>query len=319
MATSGSQNFSQTRNEVINDALRLLMVTSPGNEASADTIDYANRILNSMIKQWNAQGYRLWSRGEAVIVFTEATASYTLGDASGVDKAFKASGLIQTSIGADEAAAQTSITVSSSTGMAGSDVCFIELDDNTIHVTSISSITNATTIVINDALPSAAASGNAVFTYTPSTDVLPHVRRIEDVRIRWFASGNDRRLTRLDRMSYYGISDKAATGEPTSYYIEDSVDSPSIYFWPVPVDMSTTARVTYVKSLDDMDDASDDFDFPQEWLHCLKYNLAVMIAPGLGKELKLKVIQPLAAQALRSALSFSSEATSIKFRVKGRK
>lgn len=318
MATSGSQNFSQTREEVINDALRLLMVTSPGNEASADTLDYANRILNSMIKEWNAMGYRLWSRGEAVLVFDEDSTSYTLGNASGVDQVFKASGLISTTIGADEAAAQTSITVADSTGMAASDVCLIVLDDDTLHVTSISSVTNATTIVIADALASAASEDNAVFTYTPSTDVLPHVRGVEDVRIKWFANGNERRLTRLDRMTYYGISNKTATGEPTAYYIEDSIDNPLIYFWPNPTDLSTTARITYKKSLDDMDSASDDFDFPQEWLHCLKYNLAVAMAPGFGKEVKIKTLAAMAAQSLRNALSFSSEATSIKFRVKGR-
>ena len=318
MATSNSQNFSQTRNEVIKDALMLLGVVNAEEQPNGATIAFASRTLNSLIKAWNARGFKLWTYGEGVIVFNAETASYTLGLISGTETAFKSSGLITTTFGADEALGQTSITVVDSTGMAASDVCLMVLDDSTLHTTTISSITNATTIVIANALPSAASEDNAIFTYTPSTDVLPKIKDIGDVYVRKFADSTDIKLKRINRSEYKGIHEKDATGMPTMYYIDNQLADPIIYFWPVLSDLSYSVRFTYKKSLDDMDSSSDDFDFPQEWLHCLKYNLAVHIAPYVNKEVKLKVIAPIAAEALRDARGFDSPGTSFYFRPRKR-
>lgn len=72
---------------------------------------------------------------------------------------------IETTIGADEATGQTTITVASSTGMTAAEKIAIILDIGTIHATTVSSVTNSTTIVIDDALTGKASSGNRVYTY----------------------------------------------------------------------------------------------------------------------------------------------------------
>ena len=72
---------------------------------------------------------------------------------------------IETTIGADEATGQTIITVDSSTGMSAEEKIAIVLDIGSLHTTTIGSVTNSTTIVIDDALPSKASKDNRVYTY----------------------------------------------------------------------------------------------------------------------------------------------------------
>lgn len=72
---------------------------------------------------------------------------------------------IETTIGADEETGQTTITVDSSTGMAATSRIAIILDNGNLHTTTISSVTNSTTIVIDDALTGKASDGNRVYTY----------------------------------------------------------------------------------------------------------------------------------------------------------
>ena len=71
----------------------------------------------------------------------------------------------ETSIGSDEAAGQTTLTVDSSAGMSAADNIVITLDAGSIHTTTIGSVTNSTTIVIDDALPSKASEGNRIYTF----------------------------------------------------------------------------------------------------------------------------------------------------------
>jgi hypothetical protein len=61
-----------------------------------------------------------------------------------------------------------------------------------------------------------------------------------------------------------------------------------------------------------MDSSTDDFNFPQEWLNALKYNLALAIAPEYEvSEMKYKQIQYMAQKSFDDVKSYDQEFASM--------
>lgn len=79
MATSGSYDFTLTRDELIQASLRLLGVGHRGESVPADEINDASQALNIMLKAWQADGLQLWKREEKSITLTASKRVYTLG------------------------------------------------------------------------------------------------------------------------------------------------------------------------------------------------------------------------------------------------
>ena len=77
---------------------------------------------------------------------------------------------VSTTLGGAEAVGQTTLTVTSSTGMLAGQRLEVDDDNGGTHSTTISSVTDGTTIVAADALTVASASGNAVRAYTDNKD-----------------------------------------------------------------------------------------------------------------------------------------------------
>lgn len=305
MAVSGSQDYTQNRDEIIKDSLMLLGAIHEDEAVHQSTENFAARMLNKMIKAWNAQGLHLWGFGEGAIVLDKDTIKYTIKTSLDTN-VVKADGFIKAEFGAAEAEAQTSITVDSSAGMAASDVIFLELDDGTLDETTISSVTDSTTIVIASGLSSAATSGNHIYVYTSAADSLTGVKQITNVRVR-DSNGNDRELTRLSREEYNQIHNKTSEAVPIGYFVDYQRDNPVLYIWPEPDSRKDYIRFTYIKSIDDFDASTDNPDFPQEWLEAITYNLAVRLAPALGKEAKLQILVPMAIQFLEEMKAWDDE------------
>ena len=82
MATSGSQNFSQTKADIISDAFQLLGVYGIGRTVSAEDTTLASNFLNKMIKAWAVKDLHLWEKTEGVLYITPYEEQYSLGSAS---------------------------------------------------------------------------------------------------------------------------------------------------------------------------------------------------------------------------------------------
>lgn len=96
---------------------------------------------------------------------------------------------------------------------------------------------------------------------------------------------NDTPLNMLTSNEYKELSNKTTTGTPNSYYYDPQLTSGVLYIWPAPDATAATEytlEITYQKPVDDMDAATDDFEFPQEWLEVVKYGLAIRLAPMYG-------------------------------------
>lgn len=84
MATSGSYDFTLTRDELIQSSLRLLGVGHRGESVPADEINDASMALNIMLKAWMADGLQLWKREEKSITLVASQRVYTLGPSGNV-------------------------------------------------------------------------------------------------------------------------------------------------------------------------------------------------------------------------------------------
>jgi len=136
--------------------------------------------------------------------------------------------------------------------------------------------------------------------------------------VRKDSSSNITEMIKLSKQEYYSLSNLTTTGTPVQYFFDPLLDDSQINFWPVP---DATAASDYsidiiVQSpLDDMDAGTDDFDFPQEWLEAITYNLAVRLIQRYGSmEIQEQhILRKDARDALELAKSFDVEDGSIYF------
>lgn len=301
MSTSGSVNVNLNRNQIINDAFLLIGVLGAEDTLSAADQAYGNRILDIMIKQWQAMGIGLWTTTESTVFLTSGTASYQLGGSS---PAKASTTVVETTTTAAAALGAGSIAVTTATGMTIGDNIGIVLDSGTIQWTTITNISSLT-ITLNAVLTGAAASGNRVYTYTTA---LNRPFDITQVRLR-NNSDIDRVLTKLAREDYFAIPNKTTTGVPSLFYYDSQLTSATLYLWPVPDSVNLRLKATIQRTLEDMDAAANNPDFPQEWLLAIVYNLAVFLAPAYGKEVKIQQgLGQMANFALQTAKSFDIDA-----------
>lgn len=78
MATSGSTDFSVTRDQLIAGALRAAGAIAQGETPTATQISEAAESLNMLVKELQADGMPLWAMKQYSITLT-ATADYTIG------------------------------------------------------------------------------------------------------------------------------------------------------------------------------------------------------------------------------------------------
>lgn len=80
MPTSGSTDFSVTRDDIIKRALRLLGVVAQGETPTTDQVSEAAVALNGLVKAWQADGMPLWAIKQRTVPLVAGTASYTLAN-----------------------------------------------------------------------------------------------------------------------------------------------------------------------------------------------------------------------------------------------
>ena len=276
MATSGSVDFELTRDRLIKRALQVINVLDANEDLGNNERDLANDLLDMMIKDWEYKGIYLWKQQDATVFLANNAASYTLGSSG--DEASET--VSETTLDAAEASGQTVLSVTSTSGFTNGDNIGIELDDDTLQWTTISSFVTNDTVTIGASLTSAAASGNNVYAFTT---LLLRPLAIAEARFR-DDSGNDRRLEPYSQDEYRNIYNKTQLGDPNVFFYHiDRLSSGKLFLWPVPNKVEGRIKITYVKPFEDMDGGSDNFDFPQDWQLTLTYSLAALLAPIYGK------------------------------------
>lgn len=133
---------------------------------------------------------------------------------------------------------------------------------------------------------------------------------------------NDTNLIPLTRQEYWNLSDKTTEGFPTQFYYEKSIPNGTFYIWPTADSTSAgsdTIYIVYQSPIEDVDAATDELDFPQEWYEAVKYGLAVRLAPVYGLDInRWQLLKREADEIIQLALSWDTEQESIFFRMDNR-
>jgi hypothetical protein len=222
---------------------------------------------------------------------------------TGVSSVTTASHIVQagsyalTTISADEAAGQTSLSITSGANISNSDQVGIELDDGSMHWTTVSSGGGSSIIVIVDPLASAASETNNVFAYTASSDRIARPLRVIEANVLDVISNASNEIDIEERADYYAMSNRTTEGHPNLIYYDaglgDNTADPTsattwystFYIWPRFLGGDSVIEFTYQRPFQDFDAASDNPDFPQEFYLAIVLELAALLGPKYGVEI----------------------------------
>lgn len=274
MATSGSSDFNQTRNEIIHQAARKIKAVDSGGVMDASAVTDFTAALNAMVKLWAKTDIRVWTVTEATLFPVVSQARYALGGST-TDNCTNTHDYQTTTLSAAEASGQTVLSVASVVDVAVSDKIGIVLDDGTIQWTTVASV-QATTITVDTALTDSAAFGNHVFSYTKD---ITRPLKIVAIRRYRYSSGASVPIILMPRLDYQDLTSKEDDGIVNSAFYDAQLSSGQLSLWYRPEDVDELIRFTYHRPIEDFDAAGDDPDLPQEWILPLVFNLAVIMAP----------------------------------------
>lgn len=313
MATSGSVDFTINRNEIIESAYQVIGKLAEGETMSSDMVSVGSRWLNLIVKQWQgtsdfAPGLKTWSRKRGYVFLQTGQREYDLGPSG--DHATLS--YTRTTISANEAAAQTVLSITSSTGMTAADQIGVVMNNGAIHWSTISSTGAGPTVTIASGLSAAADAGNYVYFYTTKLrrpiKILNAVMRDENSK--------DSGMSEMDFFTNENLPDKTADGEPTSWFYEEQLTNGVLYFDTEPTDVTKVVRITFLSNIEDFDSATDTPDYPQEWNLALVMELAKYLAPISGMEFS-QTMEMNRVESIRTAKNLYPENSDAYFQVGG--
>lgn len=309
MATSGTATFSRNRDQIIKSALRKVNAFESGETPDSESINDASDALNAMVKHWQASGIHIWRTEEAILFPQLDQVRYVLGATDHATETYVETAL--TSAAADGA---STVVVDSVTGIATTYYIGVQLDDGTLHWTTVNGAPSGTTVTLTAVLTDSAAAGNMVLIYQTKL-----VRPLKILSARSFnlTSDIETPLLEMDRIEYQEMPNKTATGKVTSFYYDRRGGANStglVYLWPEPSTIDEAIKMTVARPIEDFAAAGDDADLPQEWIRAIEWGLADEIADEYDvPEPKRTRIERRAAQYLNEANWWEREAVSIQF------
>ena len=293
MATSGSYNFSLTAAQLIAAAYEDLGVIAPGGTVATADSTMALQRINIIVKQLQGEsdlmpGVKVHTRQRITLLLAKGQQTYLIGPASTDARASTAVG--RTTISADEASGQTVLSITSNTDitsypgttitMTASDFIGIELNDGTIHWTTISGTPGATATVAV-AITAAAIAGNYVWWFTARAQRFPVIEaavlrdeNYKDTPIEIYTVPQEYEL---------GVADKYADGTPTAMLVEPLRITTRVTLNSQPTDVTQMIVLTVLYPAEDYDATTDDIAFPQEAFRYLSWELAFSLAPSVGR------------------------------------
>jgi len=305
MAVSGSKDFTVTRSQIIEGALR-----KTGNYDQADAIpgeesSDAAFALNMMVKEWVARGIDIWLREDITVFLQPNTRQYQLGTAHATTS------YVETTLTANASASATVLTVGDTTGMTAADNIGVKLNDNSIHWGTIVSVDNPTRVTITAGLASASVSGKKVYAYTTKAG---RPQRIL-YAFRSDTSGQDTEITIVGENEYQSLSNKGSAGPPVEIWYRQSLGTGTLHVWPVDGGSTFDKIVLIAQTIpDDFDSPGDNPQFPVEWANTLVWNLAAELGSEYGlPEREQANLWRVAEFKLNEMLDYDTENASVIF------
>jgi len=303
MALSASFDFSLNTNEFIKEALLEAGVTDENESPSNVMNEFARRRFNMMLKSWQGDGLQLWIHREAFIFLEKAKVTYSLPGDNFTES------YTETAVKTAASSAATTLDVDSTSGMTAADYIGVEVDDGTMHWTTVASVTDSDTVELTDALDDDAAVDNVVYFYTTQA---PRPLRITDCT-RKVNGGTETTMWPDARSDYWGLSDKSTSGTPSQYWFSPYRSASELRLYQ-PSDKATDIlKVICHFPFDDLDSGTDDIVFPSYWYEAIFYGLAYRLAVKYKvlETRDMKILRDMAKSRKDAALDFDVEPENI--------
>ena len=134
-------------------------------------------------------------------------------------------------------------------------------------------------------------NGQAVYTMFRSTSDgtsdATAVYGVDDILEANYRNNNvDTPLTKINRSTYQGLSNKTATGTPSQYYVQRFIDKVTItlYLTPGSSEAGNKLNYYYVKRIQDVGDYTNATDVPYRFVPCMVSGLAFYLAQKYAPE-----------------------------------
>lgn len=288
--------------ELIRDALLDCGGLGQHETAAGQSLTDALRKLTLLVKSWQSKGYQLWKRAEVTVFLNPGQASYLLGPSGD----HWAAEYEVTTLNGDHLAGVTTLTLNDAIGHPG-DQIGIELADGTRQWTTIQ--TAAPTLKLDDALTGAASDRATVYAYT---DRPP--RPLKVIRARRGAYNGDEIPIDIRALDEYADQvNKLTPGTPIFVAYQPTLVDGTLYVWQ-PSTVRNVLRLSVGLPFDDIA-ATDELDFPDEWLLAVSKNLANQLEPSfriLNGQRRIELKQD-AMRLLNEALMGDNDGGSIMF------
>jgi len=104
---------------------------------------------------------------------------------------------------------------------------------------------------------------------------------------------SDSPMTKVDRSTYAGFSNKLSKGTPNQYWVERFIDKVTIHIYPTPdsTNASKDMHFFFIKRIQDIGDYGNATDLPFRFVPCmvsgLAYYLSMKYNPQLTQQMKL--------------------------------
>jgi len=98
---------------------------------------------------------------------------------------------------------------------------------------------------------------------------------------------SDSPMTKVDRSTYAGFSNKLSKGTPAQYWVQRFIDYVSVSVYPTPdsTNASKDMHIYYIKKIQDVGDYTNASDVPFRFLPCMVAGLAFYLAQKYKPEL----------------------------------
>ena len=274
MSTSGSVDFTVTRDNLINLAHQHIGVVGEGESATANQITEAALLLNMIVKARHTDGMPLWALKRGYILPLTDVSSMSVGSSHAVTT------YVTTTLTADSAATDTTLTVDSITGISASDVIGVELDSDVMFWTTVSGAPSGTTVTLAAGVTTLASSGNRIYTYATSARI---TRPLKILQANVLTSADD--ITSpcglITRQQYFDLTNRTSETGPSQLYYDPQLTG-VFYFWPRFSGGTEVLEIIYHRPYEDFDASGDNPDFPQHWYMALMLELAWLLGPKFG-------------------------------------
>jgi len=303
-------NFISTKHDLIKMSFALLNVFGADEEIGAEDYNFAGRMLNMLVKNWMDMGYNLWLKKTAYLFTKKNQNTYVLSYSNTDNSTLQ---YYANTLALNAATSATSVTLTSVDNISINDYFGILLDDNDIYWTKVLNIIgNVIYFYAGGALPSPATAGAKTYSYTtkldPPLDIYQGVRNDDGLR--------DIPLNSLSYNEYMNLPNKIdSMSTPVSYQYDRQLDETIIRIWPTPDKSDVLLKFIIGQKVTNLDQNSDEADFPDEWQLPIIQKLAVLLAPAYGKNKDqgyANLVQDAAAN-LAIARAFDNEVGSVFF------